>query len=127
MVLLHISYEIGKRFDLMSEVENQDFDLVEVAFAKFLLKASLDSTLIIILDGLDRITVNGRRTLDLDWFPLTLPIRCRFVLSLEEGSLLNVFRRARVQVAGRNPFISAVRCMSCADLDCAAARSCRAA
>ena len=53
-----------------------------------LLKAEIDSTLVLVIDNLDRLTKDGDPYTDLEWFPRSFPSRCRFIISCTEGKLL---------------------------------------
>ena len=80
--------ELKKRFDVRYELPDLNLETLMEAFPTVLLKAEIDSTLVLIVDNLDQLTREGELYNDLDWFPRTFPSRCRFILSCSEGKLL---------------------------------------
>lgn len=100
LILYRFIVEVIKRFEVRYHPPDLSLETLVETFPKVLLKAEIDTTLIFIIDNLDRVTKNGQPHLDLEWFPATLPSRCRFVISCNEGKLLNNIRRNRLQFGG---------------------------
>ena len=80
--------EVKKRFDVRYELRDLDLDTLMESFPTVLLKAEIDSTLVLVLDNLDLLTKDGEPYHELDWFPRTFPARCRLIVSCGEGKLL---------------------------------------
>jgi len=99
-LLFRLIEELIQRFQVTFRPPDLNLDTLIQTFPKVLLKAEIDSTLILVIDNLDKLTKDGDPYLDLDWFPRTFPSRCRFILSCGEGKLLNNIRRNRLQFGG---------------------------
>jgi len=100
LFLYRMISEISTRFDVEYQLPNLNSETLIESFAKVLLKADIDSMLILVIDNLDRLVAKGEPYVDLEWFPATLPSRCRFIISCCEGKLLNNIRRNRLQFGG---------------------------
>ena len=103
-LLFRLIEELTKRFEIRFRPADLNLDTLIASFPTVLLKAEIDSTLILAIDNIDRLTKDGEPYLDLDWFPRTFPSRCRLILSCGEGKLLNNIRRNRLQFDGSVEF-----------------------
>ena len=100
LFLYRMIAELIKRFEVRYHPPDLNLQTLIESFPKVLLKADIDSTLVLVIDNLDRLTKEGEPYLDLDWFPRTFPAQCRFIFSCSEGKLLNSIRRNRLQFGG---------------------------
>ena len=100
LFLYRLIEELTLRFEVTYQPTDLSLESLIDTFPKVLLKAEIDSTLVLVLDNLDKMTKNGEPYLDLEWFPRTFPSRCRLIFSCNEGKLLNNIRRNRLQFGG---------------------------
>jgi len=100
LFLYRLIIELIKRFEVRYQPPDLNLQSLMEAFPRVLLKADIDSTLVLAIDNLDRLTKDGEPYLDLDWFPRTFPSQCRLIFSCNEGKLLNNIRRNRLQFGG---------------------------
>ena len=101
LFLFRIIEDLKKRFHVRFDFADFHLATLKEALSQVLLKSQIDSTLILVIDNLDLLTCDAQPYWDLDWFPNTFPQRCRFIVSCQEGKLLNNLRRNRLQFGGQ--------------------------